>query len=595
MTTLSEAFGIAVGFHQAGRLSEAEQAYRQILATAPEHMASLNNLGIIVSPEEAITLFRRALAVNPYYADAHQNLGRALQGQGKHEEARAHFQEAFRVQPNSLTACTNLGAAFETVGQYDQALVYFQKALEIAPDDANSHHNIGRILEAQNKIDEALSYFEQAVRIQPDFAAALYSIGNIQKSRGNDNVATAYFLKVKKIMPFYVEPPNDPHSKLKDAPPREGGAILITGPDAIIYRDLMRDFSAGFAEIGIACYTSVFQNKREGLHDWVIKNNIKVVIEINNVIDSTEGWPSSVIHVLWVLDYRQNYGKSVLTELGKSDAVYFIETPRIFSISPPTDRKWGILLFGTPYVDLSDNVDTMARDFAMAGYIPPPLKDDMPVAHKADGTPVSLQEFLAVYPPRYTSFALNTPHDFNVGMAETCAKIGCELLPEAVEIFDTIIPRTYERSFVLKSLIGVSSSLDIYGPHTWKHWSAFAKFYRGFLPDVRDLYTVFKTSRVNIHVGCIGMHNRVLECMAAGGFIMVNETPRDFDAGGIRQYFEPDRHYGSYTMDNVAEVARHYLENHEARRRIIIDAKRQILAGHLWRHRALQVARDFDL
>ena len=43
------AFKQALGFHQTGRLGEAEKTYRQILETQPEHFDSLHLLGVVYS------------------------------------------------------------------------------------------------------------------------------------------------------------------------------------------------------------------------------------------------------------------------------------------------------------------------------------------------------------------------------------------------------------------------------------------------------------------------------------------------------------------------------------------------------------------
>ena len=45
--SIDEAFAAALEHHRAGRLGEAEQGYRAILARAPEHADSLNLLGVI--------------------------------------------------------------------------------------------------------------------------------------------------------------------------------------------------------------------------------------------------------------------------------------------------------------------------------------------------------------------------------------------------------------------------------------------------------------------------------------------------------------------------------------------------------------------
>ena len=47
MMTIQQAFDRALQHHQAGRLTEAEALYRQILAVQPNHQRRVHHLGII--------------------------------------------------------------------------------------------------------------------------------------------------------------------------------------------------------------------------------------------------------------------------------------------------------------------------------------------------------------------------------------------------------------------------------------------------------------------------------------------------------------------------------------------------------------------
>jgi hypothetical protein len=76
---------------------------------------------------------------------------------------------------------------------------------------------------------------------------------------------------------------------------------------------------------------------------------------------------------------------------------------------------------------------------------------------------------------------------------------------------------------------------------------------------------------------------------------MVNETSRDFEPDGIRNYLEPGRHYVSYTVNDASTVAKHYLVDAEARKTIAAEGRRAILASHTWMHRAAQILQDIAL
>jgi len=67
--TIQQAFDLALQHHQAGRLHEAEQLYRQVLAQQPNHAKALHLLGVLAGQvgrnDVAVDLIRRAIAFRP--------------------------------------------------------------------------------------------------------------------------------------------------------------------------------------------------------------------------------------------------------------------------------------------------------------------------------------------------------------------------------------------------------------------------------------------------------------------------------------------------------------------------------------------------
>src|SRR5437773_12386730 len=93
MLTVPQALEQAVQLHQAGKLPQAEQIYRAILQVDPHQAQALHLLGLIAyqmgQHDRATEYMGQALRLKPDYAEAHNNLGVALQEQGKLEEALA--------------------------------------------------------------------------------------------------------------------------------------------------------------------------------------------------------------------------------------------------------------------------------------------------------------------------------------------------------------------------------------------------------------------------------------------------------------------------------------------------------------------------
>jgi tetratricopeptide (TPR) repeat protein len=88
----------ALKLHQAGRLADAEQIYRRVLATRPDNFDSLHLLGVIFYQRgryaEAVRQIDAALQRNPNNAAALNNRGNALMGIRQFEEALASYERA---------------------------------------------------------------------------------------------------------------------------------------------------------------------------------------------------------------------------------------------------------------------------------------------------------------------------------------------------------------------------------------------------------------------------------------------------------------------------------------------------------------------
>src|SRR5262249_39522437 len=70
----------------------------------------------------AISCFRKAIALDPRYANAHISLGNVLQAKGKVDEAIACYREAIRLEPDYADVHCHLGRALLQKGQFHLAV-----------------------------------------------------------------------------------------------------------------------------------------------------------------------------------------------------------------------------------------------------------------------------------------------------------------------------------------------------------------------------------------------------------------------------------------------------------------------------------------
>jgi hypothetical protein len=125
----------AVAHHKAGRLDQAEAAYRHVLGTAPGHPAITHNLGVIAATQgkhrAAIDYFDQAIAAEPEYASAHYNRAAALQSLGQTREAIQGFARVCALAPGHYDAHRALGFLWLAESNRGRALDHFARTYEL--------------------------------------------------------------------------------------------------------------------------------------------------------------------------------------------------------------------------------------------------------------------------------------------------------------------------------------------------------------------------------------------------------------------------------------------------------------------------------
>ena len=209
MVTVPEAFALALGHHQAGRLAEAEQLYTRILAAAPGHADCRHFLGVLAlqtgRTELAVRLIGDALAADGRDPARHNTLGNALHGLGRLDEAAASYRLALALKPDYAGARYNLANVLQARGRPEEALEHFEQALALEPGRAELHNNLGVALLELGRFTEAVARFERALALAPDHAEACNNLGKGCQELGRMAEAVAHYRRALALRPDYAE------------------------------------------------------------------------------------------------------------------------------------------------------------------------------------------------------------------------------------------------------------------------------------------------------------------------------------------------------------------------------------------------------
>ena len=217
MEHLAQAFDDAVALHEAGRLTEAEQAYRAILDEEPGHVGSLHHLGVLRGQQgrfdEAIVLLRHAIAHDPTLAEAHNHAGLVLHSMQRHAEAIASFDRALALDGGYAEAHYNRGAALQALRLHDGAIASYEAALEIEPEIAAVRYSLGTALQALGRHEAAIAQYEQALATDPDYLRARTALGMALQTVGRHDAAIAHYERALAADPGLA----DVHDRLGSA------------------------------------------------------------------------------------------------------------------------------------------------------------------------------------------------------------------------------------------------------------------------------------------------------------------------------------------------------------------------------------------
>jgi len=218
--TIQQAFDLAFQHHQAGRLREAEQLYRQILAQHPAHIDALYLLGVLAHQvgrhDAAVDLIQRVIAIRPNWPEACFHLGDALNHLGRADQAIAAYRQTIALKPDCAEAHYNLGNVLNATGRGDEAISAYRQAIALKPSYFEAYNNLGSVLQASGRLDEAIAAYQQTLSLRPNSLEAYNNLGNSLRSKGLLDQAMAAFRQAIALKPNCAEAYNNLGNALKD-------------------------------------------------------------------------------------------------------------------------------------------------------------------------------------------------------------------------------------------------------------------------------------------------------------------------------------------------------------------------------------------
>ena len=122
--------------------------------------------------DEAITILRRVLELDPQLVSAYIQMGQVYGESDQRNEAIESFKKALEIEPENLQARLGIGDIYSKMTRNDLAVAEFLKAESLQPNDKEILFKIALEYWYHQKLNETAEYYNKVLAIDPDHTQA---------------------------------------------------------------------------------------------------------------------------------------------------------------------------------------------------------------------------------------------------------------------------------------------------------------------------------------------------------------------------------------------------------------------------------------
>ena len=124
--------------------------------------------------------FKKAIALNPNYATAHEWYSIYLTAMLRPDEAKFEIDRALQLDPLSLIVNTDVGFQMFYARNYDDCIKQLRRTLQMDPAFPVAHLWLGRAYQQKGMFEESMAEYQATDAALPNWVVTIAGIGNLQ-------------------------------------------------------------------------------------------------------------------------------------------------------------------------------------------------------------------------------------------------------------------------------------------------------------------------------------------------------------------------------------------------------------------------------
>ena len=142
--------------------------------------------------------FKKAIALNPNMAEAHEQYGYCLALSGNYPEALKYADSAFALDPFSLMNNNHIALLYWMAGDYKKGIAQGKRLIELDPNFYGGHYLLGLLYGDLKQYDEALT--ETEICVSQNYSSFTLSLlGKIYAMMGKNMEAVEVLEKMEAL------------------------------------------------------------------------------------------------------------------------------------------------------------------------------------------------------------------------------------------------------------------------------------------------------------------------------------------------------------------------------------------------------------
>jgi type IV pilus assembly protein PilF len=198
---------LGAAYYEAGQYAVAIEELEEALAADPNYVPAMNQLGLVHltlgQDSKAQQRFERALRLSPDDPSVNNNYGMFLCQRGRERDAMRHFAKALEnpLYQTPEVVYVNAGLCARNKGDDVKAEESLRRALSIAPDQPQALFNLADISYRKPDILAARAFVTRFHQVSIPNAESLWLAARIENKLGDRNALASYGAQLNRRFP----------------------------------------------------------------------------------------------------------------------------------------------------------------------------------------------------------------------------------------------------------------------------------------------------------------------------------------------------------------------------------------------------------